>query len=364
MQLFSVSGNDWFDHMGEPVLLLGERGIEYYNKAAQALFRTQGTPLQEGEALPPQLAALPQDADVVTEIQVSGCRYAVEVRSIEAGHLVQLRRKEGEPVFSGERMAELAERLRNPMSNLLSAAELLTRELAEQDQPKMNRYMAVLNQSYCRLLRLVNHLDYARFLGEDAEGSLQTQVLDLAGLCREVGRQMSALEYASGRTFDWVDRVGSLLVKGDSDLLSHLLYQLIANAWKSGGDVTMEVDRLGGRGVITVSDNGGGMTQEALWDAFDPGAPRASLLADDGGLGLGIPICQHIAEVHGGTLVLESRPGKGVSAIVSLPVCSLAESMEVHTSRRDYDTSGGFFPMLTELSEVLPTECYLPKNLE
>ena len=364
MQTFSVSGNDWFDHIGQPVLLLGERGIKYSNKAAQTLFRTQGIQLLEGEALPAQLMALPNDADVVTEIQVSGFRYAAEVRAIEAGRLVQLRRKEGETVFSNERMAEMAERLRNPMSNLLSAAELLTRELAEQDQPKMNRYMAVLNRSYCRLLRLVNHLGYTHVLGEDTDESFQPQVLDLAGICREVGRQMSGLEYESGRAFGWVDHVGSLLVKGDSDLLSHMLYQLISNAWKSGGDVTMEVDRLGSRGVITVSDNGGGMTQEALWDAFDPGASRNSLLADEGGLGLGIPICQHIAAAHGGTLVLESRPGKGVSAIVSLPVCSMAESMEVHTSRHNYDISGGFFPMLTELSEVLPTECFLPQNLE
>ena len=364
MQTFSISGNQWFDQMREPVLLLGEQGLLYYNAAAERLFRSAGVILREGDGLPEALAFLAGERDVAGEAEVAGRRFFASAWNIEAGRLIQLRPVQEEPVFPNDRLSQLAERLRNPMSNLISAAELVAREVTPGARAQTDRYLTVLNQSYYRLLRLVNHIDYARFLPGDEAEEFDPVVLDLAGLCREVGRQVSSLGSPGGLAFSCVDNAGSLLVRGDGDLLAQMLYQLIANAWRSGGHVTLQIDHRRDRAVVTVSDDGHGMSQDALRDAFDPSAGRDGLAAAGDGLGLGIPICQHIAALHGGTMVLESRPEQGVAAIVSLPVCSMAQSVEVHTSRRSYDSTGGFSPLLVELADVLPLEMFQPEHLE
>ena len=363
MQTFTILGNQWFDQTREPVLLLGDQGLSYYNDAAAELFCVVGVPLEEGGQLPQALAHLDTGADAAGEVELDHRRFVVSVQKLEAGRLFQLRPIHEQAVFPNDRLPELAYRLRAPLSTLLSAVELLTQRLPERDA-KVDRYEAVVNQSYCRLLRLVDHLERARFLtGEEAEDFCPV-VLDLAGLFREVGRNVDSVGACNGHTFGWTDNAGSLLVKGDGDLLFHMMYQLIANAWRSGGDVTMQLDRRGGRAVITVSDNGRGMSSEALRDAFDPSAGRDGLAGAEDGLGLGIPICQHIAALHGGTMVLENRPEQGVSAIVSLPVCKAAPNMEVRSPRLGQDTTGGFSSVLVELSEVLPMDRFRREDLE
>jgi len=361
MQTFSISGNRWFDQTREPVLLLGDQGISYYNAEAERVFRAVGISLQENGALPEPLAFLESGQDMAGEVELGGRRFFASAWTVEAGRLIQLRPAQVDPVFPNERLPQLTDRLRGPLANLLSAAELLGRELSGVEGGRLNRYLAVLNQNCYRLMRLVGHLDYASILSGEAEAEFAPEVLDLAGLCREVCREVSSL---GGPSLTWQDNAGGLLVMGDSALLSQMICHLIANSWRSGGDVTLQVDRRGSRAVITISDNGQGMSPPALRDAFDPSAGREGLTAAMDGLGLGIPICQHIAALHGGTMVLESRPQQGVVATVSLPVCSLAQSMEVHSPRPSRDLTGGFSPLLTELSEVLPLEVFQPEHLE
>ena len=364
MQSFFISGNQWFEESKEPVLLLGEQGLLYYNTAAERLFQDGGIPLKDGGELPEVLDFVSRGESAAGEVKVAGLRWQVAVRGIEAGRLIQLRPVQQAPVFSNDRLPVLVERLRTPLSALLSSAELISRAAADQKDAKSARYLAVLHQSYHRLLRLINHLDYVRRLVGEEQTDFSPVVLDLAGLFREVGRQADSLAPLAGRSVTWQDNAGSLLIQGDSAMLMQLLYNLIANGWRAGGTVCLQLDRRGDRGVITVSDSGGGMRPGVLYDAFDPCAGSDDLAGALDGLGLGIPICQHIARLHGGTMVLEDRTGQGVTATVSLPVCTVAGKVEVHSPQSRYDATGGFSPLLIELSDVLPYEVFLPDHLE
>ena len=102
-----------------------------------------------------------------------------------------------------------------------------------------------------------------------------------------------------------------------------------------------------------------GMSQEQLAGAFCryPGADDTDPAA---GAGLGLYITRGIAERHGGTVILESRPGTGTSVRVSIPYRQ-SEDMTVHTPVAPY-RSDGMNSVLMELSTVLD-KCYYNRRM-
>ncbi len=116
----------------------------------------------------------------------------------------------------------------------------------------------------------------------------------------------------------------------DEDLLVQVLVNLIANAvahTPPGGVVTVGCRRVDMSARLWVSDTGHGIPiehQARVFDRFyrvDVGRTRAS-----GGAGLGLAICRAIAEAHGGTILLNSRPGHGAHVEMALPAAPGATS--------------------------------------
>ena len=78
-------------------------------------------------------------------------------------------------------------------------------------------------------------------------------------------------------------------------------------------------------------------------------------------LGLGLPLCQRIAREHGGSLALASEEGKGTTVTVSLPNRRGHQRLGMALPP---DMSGGFDPMLVELSDALPKQAFMQKYLD
>ena len=89
-----------------------------------------------------------------------------------------------------------------------------------------------------------------------------------------------------------------------------------------------------------------------------------SLLRRPDGLGLGLSIARRVASLHGGALVLEQREGRGLRSVVSLPVCPPERNQMLKTPQMGCDPTGGFSPVLVELSGVLPYQAFLPEDVE
>ena len=247
--------------------------------------------------------------------------------------------------------AALLEQMRQNIGNLTAAAQLITPALQELG-PKYQQYLAIMSQSFYRMMRLMNNAETA---GALAEGRLTFSPgpLDLAGLCRELCREVSGLAETAGVSFRFDDQCGSLLTTGDSGLIRQMLLCLISNALKaagSGGRAGLRLTEAGGRAILTVWDSGAGL---------DIGTD-----AKAGGAGAGLPIARQIAALHGGALMLESRPGEGLRVTVSLPVSRPEQPPVLRTPRQIADPAGGFSPVLIELSGVLPWQAFLPDMLE
>ena len=76
------------------------------------------------------------------------------------------------------------------------------------------------------------------------------------------------------------------------------------------------------------------------------------------GVGLGLPIARRIAELHGGAVVLTSRPGVGTDVTLSLSYSVRADDPSLHSPTLNYDYTGGHRHALVELSETIPGSLY------
>ena len=109
--------------------------------------------------------------------------------------------------------------------------------------------------------------------------------------------------------------------------ISQLLSNLIDNAIKytpRGGTVTFSLSSEGGRAVFRVVDTGVGISKEDVPYIFDRFYRVDKARSRDvGGAGLGLSICKGIAEAHGGTLEVESAPGRGSTFTLKLPLAAV-----------------------------------------
>ena len=108
----------------------------------------------------------------------------------------------------------------------------------------------------------------------------------------------------------------------DQSLITQLMLNLTENAVKygrGGGDVWVHAQRQGDRAILTVADNGIGISRENLGHIFERFF-RADTARDRTGTGLGLSIAQSIVQLHGGTIRAESEPLVGTKFTVSLPI--------------------------------------------
>jgi signal transduction histidine kinase len=115
----------------------------------------------------------------------------------------------------------------------------------------------------------------------------------------------------------------------DASLMAQLLVNLLTNSLQAtdrGGRVNVAVAPFPLRDgvILAVSDTGKGISAEDLERIFDP-----FFTTKEDGTGLGLAICRQIVEQHGGTITVESEPGKGTRVVALLPDLRGSESEEV-----------------------------------
>ncbi len=109
-----------------------------------------------------------------------------------------------------------------------------------------------------------------------------------------------------------------LICRLDADMLKQVIFNLFINAQQamsSGGDLMIRTARPGSDVVIEISDTGSGIPPDRLEHVFD-----AYYSSRPQGSGLGLPTAKKIIEAHGGSITVNSEPGKGTSFTIRLPV--------------------------------------------
>lgn len=343
-----------FDHFPEPVFYLHSGQVRYSNEAALAL-EPEWT---AGTGIPGPLAVEP-DEEGVFSCTLAGQEFQAAATRADGGLLLVLRR----PVraASSSALSALPIQLRELINNIQAATQMLTPVVEESGEERARLHLAMLQQSFYRLLRLTRHLELAERAGQEDFSAVEKRAIDLAELCRTTAYGAAKLSEQMGVAF-WEDVPGGILpCAGDQELLEIMLLELISNALKAagkGGEAGIHLSSNGNRALITVWDNGPGMSQADL-TAMTDGASPDSLPKPGTGLRLGLPIARYAAAAHGGAILLESREGQGLRVTASLPLQKPGKG-KLHTPCPVAEE--GFPLLLTLLSDALPWQAFDTKE--
>lgn len=218
--------------------------------------------------------------------------------------------RERQLVALGQFAAHLAHQLRTPLSAALLHAGVLAR--GSLDDPQRQQIAALLD----RLQHMQAYISHAfDQLGD--HGSLPPARIALGAFLHSVKAAMSGL--AARRQvelrLDMPDDSGQ--ITGWRVPLEGALSNLVDNAIHfspAGGVVALRLEAAGERVSLRVSDQGPGIDRDLLPRIFEPFVSRR-----DGGTGLGLSIARGVVERHGGTLTVDSVPGRGATFTVELP---------------------------------------------
>lgn len=225
-------------------------------------------------------------------------------------------RTAAKPGIAAEAMARIAHEFRSPLTAVLGFAEFLRAGLSEMPTEKAQGYLDDLATAAERMRLLADALVA---IGDGRHGLHIAEVaLDplLAGVLRLIAPQAARRGVALA-----APAATSLHILADGEALSRAVINLLDNAIRhAGGTVRLTVEDRGREtgACIVVADDGPGLDAAALEAALRPyGRPNTRTETRAGGLGL--PIVQEIAEAHGGELAIDTAPGRGLTARLSLP---------------------------------------------
>ena len=219
-------------------------------------------------------------------------------------------------------LAVVAHELRTPLAPIRNAAALLGRGRA--DEPLLHRVQGVIERQVAHMARLVGDLlDVSR--AHTGKFGLVRQSVGMADVIDEAVHACRAAMDARMQHFRVFVPSCALDVDGDRIRLAQILCNLLDNASKYtqvGGEIGLSVTAVEDVLVLTVSDNGIGITAEALPRVFDPFVQDKHAIGFSGsGLRIGLTVVRELVEAHGGSVVASSAgSGFGSQFVVTLPL--------------------------------------------
>lgn len=223
-----------------------------------------------------------------------------------------------------EFLAHMSHELRTPLNAILGFSQLMDQELmGPLGAPEYRTYVRDIYDSGDHLLSLINDiLDISKV--EAGRYELEEENVDVAEVVER------ALMLVRGRAEEGRIKLsaelsaGEAVLRADRRMILQILANLLSNAVKfapPGAHVSIRTYIVGGGSyVIEVSDTGAGMSDDEIKEALTPFGRASSLTSrPKEGTGLGLPLAQSFAQLHGGDLSIESTEGQGTTISVRFP---------------------------------------------
>ena len=229
--------------------------------------------------------------------------------------------------------------IRTPMNAIIGYADLASRHL--DDPAKLKNYMENIQVCGQNLLMLLNNvLDLARIENDKTE--MEYSVSDIEKDFRNCVAMFRNQADSKGQTLMVTTQLQYPYIYADIPHLTEICTNLVSNAVKytgAGGTIRCDVTQKPGEKegwcdtVVTVADNGIGMSQEFQKHIFEPfERERTSTVSKVEGSGIGMGIVKKLVGLMGGTVEVESRIGVGSTFTVTIP-CRIASEDETQAKR-------------------------------
>ncbi len=223
-----------------------------------------------------------------------------------------------------EFLANMSHELRTPLTMINGGAEMMAAEMfGPIENAKYREYAHHIKSSGEHLLALINDLlDITRI--EMRHFELRESTVDVARCLRECAAVVENRAREHGLSIELRVEDSSFDLWADDLRVRQVLLNLLSNAVKftDGGGQIIVTAFLNAKQSheIAVSDTGIGISGADLVKVMAPfGQVENAYSRQHGGVGLGLPISKRLMEMHGGTLVIHSRPGEGTTVTMTFP---------------------------------------------
>ena len=212
--------------------------------------------------------------------------------------------------------------LRAPLTLIAAYTDLLEQTASAALNDKQRGYLRAIRTAYQRMIALTTEiLDVSKL--EAGRLSLELRHTDLGALTTEIATRLEPVAQQKRIRLVVGATTGGPPIVADPGRIEQVLMNLLTNALKftpDGGEIAIEMVELGDAVEIAVRDSGPGISEEELPLLFEKFRQTSSArLVKGPSTGLGLVICRHLVEAHGGRIWAESEPGRGSRFAFRLP---------------------------------------------
>jgi signal transduction histidine kinase len=232
----------------------------------------------------------------------------------------------------------VAHELRNPLTSILSAVQLLEYNSNQLPELKKREYLYLIQESVYSMNNLLNEvLEFGK--AEAGKLDFNPEPLDIVQVCQEL---VSEIQFSlrPAHQIIFLNRGKCEEACLDERLLRHIFSNLLSNAIKyspDGGNVYFELSCENGEAIFQVKDSGIGIPPadlEVLFESFH----RAANVGTIPGNGLGLTMVKKCLDLHGGKIAVKSEVGRGTTFTLTLPLnsCRVTDETDVRSSPSEY----------------------------
>jgi signal transduction histidine kinase/CheY-like chemotaxis protein len=228
-----------------------------------------------------------------------------------------------------EFISHVSHELRSPLAAIHQFTAILLDGLAGEINGEQREYLEIVLKNSLQLRGMIGDLlEVTR--AQSAKLTIEPQPTSICDLFRPMIQTYERRAAEKGIAFETSCPPDLPLVQADPNRIGQVLSNLLDNALKftCQGEVSISacLDEHGKLVRIAVADTGCGISAESLPKIFDRlyQSPNTVVLSRKG-LGLGLHICQHLVELHGGRIWVESAAGEGTSIFFTIPVSPVEE---------------------------------------
>ena len=337
----------------EAAVLVEKNRISFVNAAAAALLGPDCEGKSVKDVFGQDIAGI-QASSFIGDVPIRGKHCIVRVSKLDFGQIIFLSPAGTEPVFLNDALIYSANSTLSTINMAVEAGVVHAEALG--DNVLLTGFRS-LSRSCYSLTRLITNAGIVRSI---ADGSLSYEFRQ-TNLSLLYGSLLDTIHILYPKAVFALDLGKDITAPVDCNLAMQLLFNLVSNCLMHAegcSKISISLMESGDNVVLSVSDNGRGIPPEELHGIFDRYKHSFGAVQMGKGPGLGLSVVRGAAEIHGGTLLVESRLNQGTCVRVSF-----SKRTDEHISLQAPVESyfGQMRSILIGLADCLPAECFSEK---
>ena len=245
--------------------------------------------------------------------------------------------------------------MRAPLSGMYQTIDLMKSEVrASGSGGVFEKYISMLDRNFYQLYHIADNTNGLAKLSESYD--MQNYAAnDIIKVCKNIIGKAGAAYDILNIPVGFESAYEELVFSFDAELIERMIFNLLSNCavfTRDGNRVTVKVTAVKTHCYITVADKGAGVPYDKMLEIVSED-PKKIIQA--GWLYTGFKIVKRIAQLHGGSIVIEAREGEGTTVTASLSRIS-SKTLKVEQPSMKYEMSGGFPRVFIEMANVMKSD--------